>query len=38
MNKFYGVLALFAIIGLMLPTTVMTTEAASDLGLSLIHI
>ena len=32
MNKFYGVLALFAIIGLMLPTTVMTTEAASDLG------
>ena len=31
MNKFYGILALFAIIGLLLPTTVMTTEAASDL-------
>ena len=31
MNKFYGMLALFAITGLMLPTTAMTTEAASDL-------
>tara|TARA_Y100000590_G_scaffold430825_1_gene544915 strand:+ start:656 stop:1717 length:1062 start_codon:yes stop_codon:yes gene_type:complete len=31
MNKFFGILVLFAISGLMLPTTVMTTEAASDL-------
>ena len=31
MNKFFGILALFAISGLMIPTTVMTTEATSDL-------
>ena len=30
MNKFFGILALFAISGLLLPTTVMTTEAASN--------
>ena len=30
MNKFFAILALFAISGLLLPTTVMTTEAASN--------
>ena len=30
MNKFFGILALFAISGLLLPTTVMTTDAASN--------
>tara|TARA_B100000686_G_scaffold95089_1_gene101608 strand:- start:130 stop:1191 length:1062 start_codon:yes stop_codon:yes gene_type:complete len=36
MNKIYGVLALFAMIGLLLPTTVITTEAASDLDYMLV--
>ena len=31
MNKFYGILTLFAMSGLLLPTAMMTTEAASDL-------
>tara|TARA_Y100000590_G_scaffold335141_1_gene381438 strand:- start:1372 stop:2433 length:1062 start_codon:yes stop_codon:yes gene_type:complete len=36
MNKFYGILVLFAISGLILPSAMMTTEAASNLDYMLI--